>query len=242
MPEPVIHSFPSREECVVADLLAARAAATPDKLFLLFDDERWTYGDAAREAWRAAHALHRCGVAFGDYVSVWIPTGPDVVRGWFGANAAGAVYAPLNLAAKGSYLEHTLNLAESKVLLAHHELVERLDGIDAPHLETVVVVGGPAPRTLPWKTVTLDELLDGVPDERPVLPRRVEPWDDLSLKESGENTVSCEAFHFSFRPQQHAVPQNGKAQVLNVIRNHIITASQRRYGLAAVQQSNAGTG
>jgi len=174
-------SFPTREECVVPDLLAARAAATPDKLFLLFDDERWTYADAAREAWRAAHALHRCGVAFGDYVSVWIPTGPDVVRGWFGANAAGAVYAPLNLAAKGSYLEHTLNLAESKVLLAHHELVERLAGIDAPHLETVVVVGGPAPRTLPWKTVTLDELLDGVPDERPVLPRPVEPWDDLSL-------------------------------------------------------------
>ncbi len=176
-----IATFPTREECVVPDLLAARAAATPDKLFLLFDDERWTYADAAREAWRAAHALHRCGVAFGDYVSVWIPTGPDVVRGWFGANAAGAVYAPLNLAAKGSYLEHTLNLAESKVLLAHHELVERLDGIDAPHLETVVVVGGPAPRTLPWKTVTLDELLDGVPDERPVLPRPVEPWDDLSL-------------------------------------------------------------
>ena len=173
--------FPTREECVVPELLAARAAATPDKLFLLFDDERWTYADAAREAWRAAHALHRCGVAFGDYVSVWIPTGPDVVRGWFGANAAGAVYAPLNLAAKGSYLEHTLNLAESKVLLAHHELVERLDGIDAPHLETVVVVGGPAPRTLPWKTVTLDELLDGVPHERPVLPRPVEPWDDLSL-------------------------------------------------------------
>jgi len=181
MPPTTTASFPTREECVVPDLLAARAAATPDKLFLLFDDERWTYGDAAREAWRAAHALHRCGVAFGDYVSVWIPTGPDVVRGWFGANAAGAVYAPLNLAAKGSYLEHTLNLAESKVLLAHHELVERLDGIDAPHLETVVVVGGPAPRTLPWKTVTLDELLDGVPDERPVLPRPLEPWDDLSL-------------------------------------------------------------
>lgn len=173
--------FPTRDECVVSELLAARAAATPTKPFLLFDDERWTYADAAREAWRAAHALRRCGVDFGDYVSVWIPTGADVVRGWFGANALGAVYAPLNLAARGNYLQHTLNLAESKVLLAHHELVERLEGIDVPHLETVVVVGGPAPHGLPWKTVGFDELLADAPDERPELERPVEPWDDLSL-------------------------------------------------------------
>jgi carnitine-CoA ligase len=165
----------------VPDLLAARAAATPQKPFILFDDEQWTYADAAREAWRAAHALQRVGVGFGDYVSVWIPTGPDVLRGWFGANAAGAVYAPLNLAARGNYLQHTLNLADSKVLLAHHELVERLAGIEAPHLETVVVVGGDPPPGLPWRTVTLDELLDGVPEDRPVLPRALEPWDDLSL-------------------------------------------------------------
>ena len=166
---------------MLPDLLAARAAATPDKPFILFDEEHWTYADAAREAWRAANALIRCGVGFGDYVSVWIPTSPDVLRGWFGANAAGAVYAPLNLAAKGSYLEHTLNLAGSKVLVAHHELVERLSGISAPSLETIVVVGGEAPRGLPWRSVTLDELLDDGSDERPVLPRPVEPWDDLSL-------------------------------------------------------------
>jgi carnitine-CoA ligase len=176
-----IPPFPTREECVVPDLLSARAAATPDKPFILFDEERWTYAEAARQAWRAGHALRRCGVRAGDYVSVWIPTGPDVLRGWFGANAVGAVYAPLNLAAKGSYLQHTLNLAESKVLVAHHELVERLAGIEAPSLETVVVVGGAPPRGLPWETVTLDELLDGVPDDRPVLERPSEPWDDLSL-------------------------------------------------------------
>jgi crotonobetaine/carnitine-CoA ligase len=174
-------SFPTREECVVPDLLAARAAETPLKPFILFEDDQWTYSEAAREAWRAGHALTRCGVRPDDYVSVWIPTGPDVLRGWFGANAVGAVYAPLNLAAKGSYLEHTLNLAGSRVLLAHHELVDRLTDVEAPHLETVVVVGGEAPEGLPWETVTLDELLDGVPDTRPALERPVEPWDDLSL-------------------------------------------------------------
>jgi crotonobetaine/carnitine-CoA ligase len=173
--------FPTREECVVPDLLEARAAATPDKPFILFEDETWSYGQAAREAWRTGRGLQRLGVGLGDYVSVWVPTGPDVLRAWFGANAAGGVYAPLNLAAKGGYLEHTLNLAGSKVLVAHHQLAERLAGIEAPSLETVVVVGGPAPEGLPWRTLTMEELLDGAGEERPVLPRPVEPWDDLSL-------------------------------------------------------------
>src|SRR5262245_65724151 len=97
--------FPAREECAVPDLLAARAAGAPDKPFLLFDEETWTYGDAAREAWRTANALIDAGVKFGDYVSVWMPTSPDVLRAWFGANAAGAVYSPLGLAARGSRSE-----------------------------------------------------------------------------------------------------------------------------------------
>ena len=173
--------FPTREECVVPDLLATRAAETPDKPFILFEEEQWTCGEAARQAWRTGNALQKAGVELGDYISVWVPTGPDVVRAWFGANAAGAVYAPLNLAAKGTYLEHTLRVAEAKVLVAHHQLAERLVGIDAPSLEQVVIVGGKPPTGLPWPTVTLDELLEGVSDERPALPRPVEPWDDLSL-------------------------------------------------------------
>ena len=173
--------FPTRDESVVPDLLAARAQATPDKPYLIFEDEQWSYGEAARQAWRAGHALQKIGVEIGDYVSVWIPTGPDVVRAWFGANAVGGVYAPLNLAAKGSYLEHTLKVADAKVLVAHHQLAERLVGIDAPSLEQVVIVGGPPPAGLAWPAVTLDELLDGVPDERPAVARPIEPWDDLSL-------------------------------------------------------------
>src|SRR4051794_26204025 len=88
--------FPTREEAVVPDLLVARAEANPDKLFILFENEQWTRADAVREAWRAGNGLRRLGVEMGDYVSVWVPTGPDIVRAWFGANAIGAVYAPLN--------------------------------------------------------------------------------------------------------------------------------------------------
>ena len=44
-----------------------------------------------------------------------------------------------------------------------------------------MIVGGQPPAGLRWPAVTLDELLDGVSDERPTLTRAIEPWDDLSL-------------------------------------------------------------
>jgi carnitine-CoA ligase len=180
-PQTELH-FPTREECVLPELIAKRTAETPDRPLLLFEDETWTCAQAAREAWRTANGLLRhCGIEVGDYVSVWVPTSPDVLRAWFGTNAAGAVYAPLSLSARGSYLEHTMKIAESKVLIAHRGLVDRLAGLELPSLETVILVGGDAEVELPWRTISLQELLDGASEERPVLSRPVEPWDDLSL-------------------------------------------------------------
>lgn len=182
-PQPLAQElrFPTREESVLPDLLAQRAEAMPDKTFLLFEEEEWTYADSAREAWRTANAFIGQGVTFGDYVSVWMPTGPDVLRCWFGANAAGATYSPLSTAARGMYLQHTLNLAESKVLVAHNQLLDRLVGLDLPHLELIVTVGGEADVELPWRITSLDEVLDGASEERPVLQQPVEAWHDLSL-------------------------------------------------------------
>lgn len=173
--------FPTREECVLADLLGRRAAATPDKPFLVFSDREWSYSETAEHAWRFANGLRREGVREGDYVSVWIPTHPDLVEAWFGVNGAGAVYAPLNLAARGRYLEHTLNIAGSRVLIAHAHLLERLVGRDLPHLETVVVAGGTADVELPWRTIRMADVREGASTERPALGRPREPWDDMSL-------------------------------------------------------------
>ena len=97
----------------------------------------------------------RVGVEMGITSRCGCRPGPDVLRAWFGANAAGAVYSPLNLAARGSYLQHTLNLAGSKVLVAQPDLVDRLAGLDLPHLEQVVLVGDPVAVDLPWPTRAL---------------------------------------------------------------------------------------
>lgn len=155
--------MPSREQCVLPSLLAARAAATPDRDFLLFEDgKRWTYGDAYKLARRAASCLRRRGVRAGDKVLVWLPNGPDAVRAWFGANLVGAVFAPLNIAYRGKLLEHAIEQSGATVMIAHPGLVERLQGIDARQLKV-------------FEPEVLDEADDGAPDAN------VERWDPQML-------------------------------------------------------------
>ena len=111
-----------------------------------------------------------------------MPTGPDVLRAWFGANAAGAVYSPLNLAARGSYLQHTLNLAE--VEGARRPSRPRRS---ARRARPAAPRAGRARRRPRRRRAPLaDRHVGRAPRRRratsgPALPRPVEPWDDLSL-------------------------------------------------------------
>jgi carnitine-CoA ligase len=181
LPRGILPHFPSREEAVVADMLERQARERPDGTFAIFTEESWTYSEAARRAWQLAHALIAEGVAPGEWVSVWGPNSPQVLQAWLGINAAGAVYAPLNLAARGSFLRHAINLAKPRVLIAHGGLVERLKELDLPTLELVVVIGEMPDVELGCRITALSSLLDSMADTRPVLDVPREPWDDFAL-------------------------------------------------------------
>jgi carnitine-CoA ligase len=172
-------AFPAREQSVVPAMLAAAARERPDKTYLVFaGGAEWTYGDTLEQAWRGAAALRAVGVGFGERVSLLAPSGEDLVRVWFGAATLGAVFAPINLAARGNFLQHTMNVAGARVLVVHPELAERLSGLELPCLETVLVTGPTEGIDLPWPAMPLAELLDAPP---PVIEREPEPWDDALL-------------------------------------------------------------
>src|SRR5512141_2827044 len=90
---------------------------------------------------RAASGLRSLGVGRDDRVLVWLPNGPDVLRAWFGANLAGACFAPLNLAYRGRLLTHAIEQSGAKVMVIHAGLLDRLAEIPQTAIETLVVVG-----------------------------------------------------------------------------------------------------
>ena len=176
----MISEFPTREECVLADILAAQAAARPTRSTPSSRDDSGRSREAAQRAWELGNALIGEGVTPGESVCVWMPTSPTLLQTWFGINAAGAVYAPLNLAARGQFLQHALNVAGPRILVAHGGLVERLAGLDVPTLETIVVIGDIPDVELPWRVIAFAALTAGAAATRPALERPREPWDDFA--------------------------------------------------------------
>jgi carnitine-CoA ligase len=194
----ILPHFPSREECVIADMLERQASERPDHPFVVFSSESWTYAEAAARAWQLADGLIRQAVVPGEPVCVWSPTRPEMVQAWLGINAAGAVYAPLNLASRGSFLEHALNLAKPRVLIAHAGLIERLQGLELPTLELVVAIGDVPDVPIQWPVIAFSELIGSGGAPRPVLEESREPWDDFALIYTSGTTGPSKAVRLSY--------------------------------------------
>jgi crotonobetaine/carnitine-CoA ligase len=165
-------------------LLRAHAERVPDKVFAVFDDgDDWTYAETATRTWRTANGLRALGLAQHEPLVAWLPNGKEALLSWFGAAAAGLVYTPLNTAYRGALLADALNLLRARVLVAHAGLVDRLDGLDLPYLERVVVVGDDA-----WSGVVSGENVEPPQPDTPV-----EPWHDQMVMFTGGTTGASKA-------------------------------------------------
>ena len=138
-------ALPNREDCVLPAMLDAQAKRYGSKPLILFEqDEQWTYAQAARIARQAAAALQRLGVQRREPVLVWLPSTSAIVRIHFGLCYMGGIFVPLNLALKGSVLEHVIVNTGAKTLICHAALLPRLESVKLGSLERIVVVDGQA--------------------------------------------------------------------------------------------------
>jgi crotonobetaine/carnitine-CoA ligase len=162
-------------------LLERRAERHPDKTFATFPAGRLSYGDTFERAREVARGLTACGVRPRDRVSAWLPNGPEAVLALFGTNMLGATLAPINIDYRGMILQHVLNLAQAQVLIAHNALIERLIGLDLPHLRLIVGVGtGEAPDIPGTRFLAWPELRSHRSSE-PITRASVSPRDDMII-------------------------------------------------------------
>lgn len=173
-------SVPSADACVLRPLLEAWSARWPEKVFVkLSKDKEVTYRQMRDLAASAAAGLARLGVRQGDNVIVWLPNSVDCLRVWFGINWLGAVYVPINTAYKGRLLEHVLENAGAKVIVAHASLVGLLAQAQTAAIETVVIFGGEAVAIKDLRVVPSSVLDHG--DKSGPADVDVKPWDLQSI-------------------------------------------------------------
>lgn len=71
------------------------ASEEPDRIALVFEGGRMTYGELSRRALQVAAWMIDQGVTPGDTVAIDLPKGPDQIISLFGVLAAGATYLPI---------------------------------------------------------------------------------------------------------------------------------------------------
>lgn len=146
-------------EITLGRALDEAAAANPEAIGWIFDDERITFAEMRERSDRVAGALLAMGLGKGDIIALWMPNLPEFAYLQFAAARIGVIAAAINTRSKSTEVAHILRQGDIKALFMvetflKHDFVATLkevaacewtDGrIQSPHypcLTQVVSVG-----------------------------------------------------------------------------------------------------
>jgi long-chain acyl-CoA synthetase len=113
------------------ELLEARAAAAPEKVFLFSerDGRRFTYREFDAAVNRAANMLAARGIRKGDAVSLLMPNSAEYVIAYFACFKLGALAGPVNSLLKSEEMSYVVGNSEAKALLYNSQFADQVEEI-----------------------------------------------------------------------------------------------------------------
>src|SRR6185369_13043292 len=172
---------------------------------LYFEDQNWTYGEAARWSNRAGNTLRELGADIEDRVLLVLPDCPEFVWTWFGAARIGAVITMVNPLLPAADYEYYLDYTRARVAVVHESVLPNFAEAvkTARYLRGVLVVGQKEDVILPPATaLDFKTAIDAADDECTAADTR---RDDIAiwLFTSGSTGHPKGAVHL-----QHDLPYN----------------------------------
>lgn len=131
---------------LVQEFLEYSADRLPDKVALVSDGQRLSYGEVEAQANRLANALIEQGLQRGDRVVLYLPNILELAIAIFAVLKAGGVFVPLNPSTKYDKCCYILNHCQARVLVTtgrQADLVQQLVP-EVPSLKTIVLTELPA--------------------------------------------------------------------------------------------------
>jgi crotonobetaine/carnitine-CoA ligase len=173
--------IPNRDACVLRYLVDRWARERPDKTHIVFEDgEEWTFSDVRALVIDKAAGLQKLGVKRGDRVAVWLPNGREAMLVFYAINYLGAVFVPFNTAYRGNLLAHVIRNSDARLLVAHADLIPRLNEIDLAALEQLVLTGAEMPQATALPATRYSDLT-GSENDLDELVEPIQPWDLQSI-------------------------------------------------------------
>jgi len=111
------------------EFLTIASAICPDKEAIVFEGNRYTFGQLNERVNRLANALMGMGVEKGDRVALLAVNCNQCVEAYFAVARVGAIYVPLNFRAKANELTYMMNTAEASTLLVGERYLEVVNSI-----------------------------------------------------------------------------------------------------------------
>lgn len=97
----------------------------PDRQFIEFGRDAFTYGDVWRRATELAAGFRSAGVAPGQAVVTMFDNHVDHLAAWIGTNLVGGIWVGINTAMRGEFLRHVVTDTGARLVLCESEFVER---------------------------------------------------------------------------------------------------------------------
>ena len=128
----------------------------PERDYLVYQDERWTYAEAHRDVASAAAWMAEQGVKPGDRVAIAMRNYPEWMLLYWACVSTGVVVVGMNAWWTPEEMDYALKDSEPKILFADSERLERALSIDGV-TDRMKVVGIRAPDApvpvIPWADV-----------------------------------------------------------------------------------------
>ncbi len=195
-----------RENSVLRYLLERHAARDPQATFVHFwlqgqgdpvDNPQWSYAETLEHVQRRATTLAAEGVGRGAHVLCLLPNGPELLVNWFAINYLGAVYVPINTAARGRVLEHILNDADAPLLLTGEDFIERLAEVDAGKVKKIRICEGGL-RPIDGRDVAPLQEAGAINHSALELSHPIEPWDLYAIMYTSGTTGNAKGVMSSY--------------------------------------------
>ncbi len=132
----------------VAEILAARAAESPQHPLVVLGERQLSYGQVEAQSTALAAALHQLGIEAGDRIALNLPNWPEYIVAMFAAAKLGATIVPLNPKYTTPELQYMLRHSEAVAVVTAEvwegvDYLARFEGFLSalPDLQYVVSVG-----------------------------------------------------------------------------------------------------
>ncbi|XP_057644648.1 long-chain fatty acid transport protein 6 [Chionomys nivalis] len=152
------------ELVTVLDKFLSHARRQPQKAFIIYEGDVYTYEDVDKRSNRVAHAfLNHSSLKRGDVVALLMSNEPDFIHVWFGLAKLGCVVAFLNSNIRLSSLLHCIGTCEPAAVVVGGDLLGSIEEI-LPSLPKHIRVWG-MKDSVPQGVVSLTEKMSLASDE-----------------------------------------------------------------------------